>query len=398
MRLVAFPFHDWRKGQVEGFRTRDLHLIGALAASPGVESVLVVDRPVSLAERLKHRAPWAVSGGLVAETRSARSRSRVTNAGANVFVLDQIVPDFFGPVVGRRSWWFDVFAHPRTARAVTWAVAEALGEADGAIAWLPAVEPVVLGSGLPFVFDSLDNWLIHPAFERQRTRSAAAYAKLLPAAEAVFVSAAASREALLPWRSDIQILPNGVDPKRFSAPQTRPSDLPSGPVVGYAGKLAERIDVELVAEVARTLPDVTFVFLGPVLEPRKIAGLRHVANVRLLGDRPYNRLPAYLQHFDIGWIPHRVGRGETGGDPIKLYEYEAAGLPVVSTPIDGWETWGAGVAIVRGAAEASATLAAIVSGQLRLMEPFIAPERTWRAIAERLILPLATRAPGASPA
>jgi glycosyltransferase involved in cell wall biosynthesis len=392
MRLVAFPFHDYRKGQAEGFRTRDLHLIGALAAHPDVESVLVVDRPVSLAERLARRVPWAVSGKLVAETRTARASSRLTDVGSNVVVLDQAVPDLLGPAIGRREWWFDVFENPRTADSLRWAVSEGAGSADAAIVWLPAVAPVVLDSNLPFVFDSLDNWLIHPAFARQRARSAEAYCRVLPAAEAVFVSGPASRSVLAQWRDDISILPNGVDIERFSALLPRPRDLPAGPIIGYAGKLAERIDVDLVLDVARTMPGVTFVFLGPVLEPRKIAGLRHVANVRLLGDRPYDRLAAYLQHFTVGWIPHRVGKGETGGDPIKLHEYLAAGLPVVSTPLDGWEAWGPCVAIVRDAREASATLASIVSGAMRLPEPVVPMERTWGAIAERLLVPLKVRA------
>ena len=187
MKLVAFPLHDWRKGQSEGFRTRDLHLIEAMAAIPAVDSILVVDRPVSLAERVRRREPWAVRGTQIEEVRQGRSRWRLTDVGDGVVVLDQAVPDVIGPARDSRAWWFDIFERYDTKRAVDWAIERALGRADGAVAWLPTVSPVVLGTGLPFVFNSLDNWLIHPAFARYRSRSEAAYARLLSSAEKVFV-------------------------------------------------------------------------------------------------------------------------------------------------------------------------------------------------------------------
>ena len=89
------------------------------------------------------------------------------------------------------------------------------------------------------------------------------------------------------------LLPNGVDPEAFAGPVQRPADLPAPPIVGYAGKLAERIDDELVAAVARELPDVQFVFVGPVLDAGAIRAMRRQPNVQVLGDRPYRDLPAY---------------------------------------------------------------------------------------------------------
>ena len=294
MRIVVFPLHDWRKGQAEGFRTRDLHLIEAMAAMSAVESILVVDRPVSLAERVRRREPWAVRGTQIEEVRHGRTRWRLSDVGSGVAVLDQAVPDFIGPARDSRAWWFDIFDQDDTMRAVDWAIRRALARSDGAVAWLPTVSPVVLRTGVPFVFDSLDNWLIHPTFARYRDRSEAAYGRLLPAAEKVFVSAPASRDALLPWRRDIEVLPNGVDPERFSGTFDRPADLPPGPVVGYAGKLAGRLDAGLVAAVAPSMPDVSFVFVGPVLQTSAISEMRQIANVILLGDRTYDRLPAYV--------------------------------------------------------------------------------------------------------
>ena len=218
--------------------------------------------------------------------------------------------------------------------------------------WLPAVESVVLESGLPFVYDSLDNWLIHPAFVAQRARSELAYSPTsLPAAAAVFASGPASRDVLRRWRDDIEILPNGVDPDMFSGSFPRRRTCPPAPS-SVTRASSPNGSTPSWTGGGHPMPDVAFVFLGPSCSPRAVAAMRGIPNVLLLGDRTYDRLPGYLKHFDIGGFRIASGRAN-GGDPIKLYEYWAAGLPVASTPIDGWEAWGPSVAIVRDAAETS---------------------------------------------
>ena len=86
---------------------------------------------------------------------------------------------------------------------------------------------------------------------------------------------------------------------------------------------------ELIRSATGLNPGVDFTFAGPALtreSKRQMASMPR--NVHYLqGDVIYPHIPDLLQTFDIGWIPHRVGQGEVGGDAIKLYEYRAAGLP-----------------------------------------------------------------------
>jgi glycosyltransferase involved in cell wall biosynthesis len=383
---LAFPFHDWRKGQAEGFRTRDLHVLEKLAHDTDLETV-VVDRPVALPERAIRRQGWHVDGEAVLTDRIAGRRIRLTRVAERVHVLDQVTLDVIGPIRHRRGWWFDAFAGESGSAGIGWA-ARHLGPFDAAIAWQPAVAPALLGADLPFVFDSLDNWLIHPAFARWKERSRAAYAQIVPAARAVFVSAPASRDVLSAWRPDIEVLPNGVAVETFSAPTERPQDLPEGPIVGYIGKLARRIDARLAADVASRMPDVRFVFVGPILEPEAIDPMRRVPNIVLLGDRHYDRMPAYVRAFDLAWIPHSVGAGETGGDPIKLYEYWAAGKRVVSTKIDGMGAWQQQMLLVGTADEAVGALSGLLNGSITLPSPTVPDDRTWQSISRRLLEPL----------
>jgi len=391
IRVVAFPLHDWRKASAEGFRTRDAHLLQAFTRSSAVERILVVDRPVSLAERLVRRWPLTVPGREIATRRSGTARGVLTESADKTVVLDIVVPDVVGPAVSARRWWFDVFAGADIARLVDWAASEVVGRDRRVIAWLPTVAPVVLGlEASRFVYDSLDNWLIHPAFRRHAARVREAYGQLLPAADSVFVSAPASAAALAEWRTDVKVLPNGVDPGLFHDVPPRPKDLPPGPVVGYVGKLAGRIDTDLIRAVSAAMPDISFVLVGPILEKGAIRPLRHLPNVASLGDRPYASMPAYIRHFDVAWIPHRVGEGETGGDPIKLYEFWAAGRQVVSTPIDGMTTWRDKVHIVTNPAEAIAAIRGLLSGTVAPKSVSVPPERTWDAIAGRLLSALAS--------
>jgi glycosyltransferase involved in cell wall biosynthesis len=386
VRIVAFPFHDQRKGEVEGIRWRDGHLLETMAANPAIEELLVVDRPVSLAERIWTRRPAFVQGRAVAERRTGLRSARLTVTRPGMTVLDIGLPDTLGPVLRRRGWWFDVFAQPFVLDTLAWAADRVVGPRPTVIAWTPtvaagieALEPERL------LFDSLDNWLIHPTLRRHADRATEAYARVLPRADAVVASAPASATVLRKWADRVRVVPNGVDPDRFTVDQPRPDDLPPGPIVGYAGSLAARIDAGLVAEVAGALPNVAFVFIGRMMDRSATRAMLGIPNVHVLGNRHYDLLPAYVRHFDIAWIPHAVGPGETGGDPIKLYEYWAASRQVVATRIDGLERWATQLHLVSDAGEARAAIEGLLSGRRRPTPTAVPPDRTWTAIADELL-------------
>jgi teichuronic acid biosynthesis glycosyltransferase TuaH len=386
VRIVAFPYHDWRKGDVEGRRWRDAHLIEALASRPEIERILVIDRPVSRAERIIKRADAWVAGTPLAERGDRRASARITKVSEKIDVLDIHVPDLVGPLLRRRGWWFDTFADARVLEHLRWAVASTGGDDPVAFAWTPTVAPAVESlQPRALLFDSLDNWMIHPRLRHQRRRAAAAYAALLPTATAVVASAPASRAVLERWADEVVVIPNGVDPGAFQGEFARPQDLPKRPVVGYAGSLSSRIDVDLVVETAAGLPDASFVFVGPTFESGPIRKMRGIPNIHLLGNRHYAAVPAYVRHFDVAWIPHAVGRGETGGDPIKMYEYWAAGCEVVATPIDGLDAWSDRLHLVGEPAAAIRTIEGLIEGTIAPKHATVPVDRTWDAIARQML-------------
>lgn len=124
---------------------------------------------------------------------------------------------------------------------------------------------------------------------------------------------------------------NGADFEFF---KTAPSnDLLSNipkPIVGYFGAIADWIDLDLVAGVAKLRPSYSFVLIGQVFD-RNVSALEALPNVFLLGNKNYNEIPAYLYNFDACTIPFILNQVTNATDPVKLYEYLSQGKPVIAT-------------------------------------------------------------------
>jgi glycosyltransferase involved in cell wall biosynthesis len=103
------------------------------------------------------------------------------------------------------------------------------------------------------------------------------------------------------------------------------------PLIGFFGLIADWVDLDLVAAVARLRPQWTFVLIGKV--QTDTAPLRGLPNVRLPGQKPYAALPFYCRGIDVGIIPFLTNTLTQRANPLKMREYLAAGLPVVSTPM-----------------------------------------------------------------
>ena len=124
---------------------------------------------------------------------------------------------------------------------------------------------------------------------------------------------------------------NGADFEFFKTAQ--PNGLLSGipkPIVGYFGAIADWIDLDLVAQVARLRPDYSFVLIGQVFN-RDVSELEALPNVFLLGNKSYNEIPSFLYNFDACTIPFILNQVTNATDPVKLYEYFTQGKPVVAT-------------------------------------------------------------------
>jgi glycosyltransferase involved in cell wall biosynthesis len=140
---------------------------------------------------------------------------------------------------------------------------------------------------------------------------------------------------------DCHLLPSGADLERFSPARIREAPLAEelrslpGPVIGFVGQVDERIDQALVARLARARPAWRFVFVGRTKPGVDLSALSCLANVHLLEYRPHSQLPGYLKGMTVCVVPYVKSPLTEAASPLKVYEYLASGLPVVSVPLDG---------------------------------------------------------------
>jgi glycosyltransferase involved in cell wall biosynthesis len=152
----------------------------------------------------------------------------------------------------------------------------------------------------------------------------------------VFVTSAQLQRKALAARREAHLFPAGVDYETLArvrdTDQPRPQDLMgvSKPIVGYSGGRPPWVDLSLIAQAARELPQASFVLVGP---PTDVPELRGISNVFSLGPKSTDVLPAYLRAFDVALVPYALTAYTAAIFPAKLYEYFVFGMPVVSTPL-----------------------------------------------------------------
>src|SRR6266542_1086859 len=129
---------------------------------------------------------------------------------------------------------------------------------------------------------------------------------------------------------DVQHFAKALDPNTPIPPDLRGL---AHPIVGFFGLIAEWLDLRMVREIAEKRPDWSIVLVGKATAD--IGVLRDLQNVHLLGPRPYASLPGYCKGFDVGIIPFQINELTIRANPLKLREYLAAGLPVLSPDLPG---------------------------------------------------------------
>lgn len=160
---------------------------------------------------------------------------------------------------------------------------------------------------------------------------------LMTRADTVFTGGYSLYDAKKHRHHNIHPFPSSVDRTHFMAARTllnEPKDqigIP-GPRLGYYGVLDERLDLDLIRSVAAMRPDMSFIFIGPVVKISE-QELPRAHNIHYLGQKCYTKLPAYLAGWDVALMPFALNEATRFISPTKTPEYLAAGRPVVSTPI-----------------------------------------------------------------
>ncbi len=217
---------------------------------------------------------------------------------------------------------------------------------------------------------------------------------LLHDADIVFTGGASLYKAKLAFNSSTYLFPSGVDVEHFSQAATRenfpvPAEFADlcAPIIGYFGVIDERMDLELLAYLAKNRPGWNIVLIGPVIKITQ-EELPQAPNLHYLDMKTYEQLPAYLAYFDVTIIPFAVNESTRFLSPTKTLEYMAAHKPIVSTPIkDVIDLYGNVVRVATYPEDfirhVEAALSEDVGWRLPAENKLLA-ENTWDTIAQRI--------------
>ncbi len=202
--------------------------------------------------------------------------------------------------------------------------------------YTPFSAPVLNGSGGDAVYECVDEFRAARGFVNSRVIGEMEDALLKKVRMAVV-----THPNLLPRRAsvcaDTFCVPNGADLEKFRAAAYRrlktPEDLNRipAPRLGFVGHIHYWIDLKLIRYLADKRPQWSFVLIGPASPMAPMHVLKGAPNIFWLDRKAQADIPAYLQGFDCCLNPYITGELADHCSPLKLYEYLAAGKPVVST-------------------------------------------------------------------
>jgi glycosyltransferase involved in cell wall biosynthesis len=187
-----------------------------------------------------------------------------------------------------------------------------------------------------YITDDFTQFKGHPSAAIEKAEK-----KLIGKCDLIIASARSLAEKKQQPGKPVSVVSHGVNHAHFAEAMTLlHKDLPADirdlprPILGFYGELNSWIDLPMIARAAQKRPAWSFALIGRVaVEAGNIEYLKKIPNIHLLGQKQYGELPAYCAAFNAALIPMVVNELTQHVNPLKLREYLAAGVPVISTPL-----------------------------------------------------------------
>lgn len=319
--IVCVGFADWDAD----LWTNQHHLMWRLAR----------DNRVLFVESLALRRPQLAGRDLKRIARRLRNGLRGPREANGLHVLSPLVVPLYSNAAIRAL-------NRRLTSAPVSRAARELGM-HRPILWSYSPQAEVLLDALDpqlVVYHCVDDIGAQPGIDAASVR--ASEARFAGRADLVLASSPALAERMRTLSDNVVYAPNVADTELFA---TALGDGPVDPgidelrrprIVFTGAVVTTKLDTDLLIELARLRPNWSFALVGPIGpgDPRTdVSMLTAEPNIRLLGGRSYEQLPAVLRGADVGLIPYALNELTTSVFPMKVYEYMAAGLPVVATPL-----------------------------------------------------------------
>ncbi|MCA0425999.1 MAG: glycosyltransferase [Bacteroidetes bacterium] len=207
--------------------------------------------------------------------------------------------------------------------------------------FLPVTLPVLPSSVFPKplanVYQSMDEMSQEPYIARHGVLAEKLALKCCDLA--VATSTALCEQHELSSGRKVHLMANAADFSLFENAMNKEFEMPvelkenSRKVIIYTGHYSDlRLDHELVRKICARFPEALVLFVGTFIsEDLAKEGLLEIPNLKFTGNKPIDQLPAYLRHSHVAIIPYKKNELTKGIYPLKINEYLAAGIPVVST-------------------------------------------------------------------
>lgn len=177
-----------------------------------------------------------------------------------------------------------------------------------------------------------DDWLELPARERWREVLREGYARIRDSGMPVVAVSQEIIDRLEP-RGPGVVVPNGVEPGEWSGPQPADpqwlADIPH-PRALYVGTLDSRLDTAGLAELSERRPELHIVLLGVVGDAAHLDPIRGRSNIHILPPTDRGGLVGAIRNSDVCLVAHARTHLTAAMSPLKIYEYLAGGVPVLS--------------------------------------------------------------------
>jgi glycosyltransferase involved in cell wall biosynthesis len=183
------------------------------------------------------------------------------------------------------------------------------------------------------VYDCVDEHSEYPFRNKNKDRAKKLEIELLRKADIVFVTGQELLKKKSKVNANTHVIPNGVDFALFSGNGNDEAIDPEvaklqGIVILYIGGIFEWFDLALVHSLAEQRPHWNIVLVGPTNYAK--TKLQKYKNIIYVGKKRKEILPQYLHRSKVCLIPFVLNDLTHHVNPLKLYEYWAAGKPVVS--------------------------------------------------------------------
>lgn len=334
--IVTIPFHDWRKIQKEGFRTRDAHFIESFLNAPNINRVVVVNRPTTLIEILLKRQKIKLGKKIF-----SKGNFSLYKVNSKLFVIDFISMDYLGLLKLKKAWFIRKFGDKKIRSFYL-----------NSLKYLGVENYSLISNNLfsadfcsslnlaEYIFDAYDNLLLIPLFSNINNEVHNAYLKFARDKSCIWCTNSAANQEFFRKefnRENVPIILNGVNIGLFKTKYNIPDDMLNIPGIkaGFGGKISHLFDVDLFNYISLKNPQMSFILVGQILDRSVYNKIEVRENVYILGDKPYSEYPAYATNFDLAIIPYITDPNRTYGNAIKAFEFLAAGIPIIGTNGNG---------------------------------------------------------------